>query len=456
MQREQLKSRLGFLLLSAGCAIGIGNVWKFPYMVGKHGGALFVVFYFIFLAVFALPIMSMELAVGRGSKLSPSQSFRKLEPAGSMWHIHGYVCWAASALLMAFYVPVTGWMLHYCYLTATGQLAGLSADAIAKGFGALLASPDIMLFWSLIVTALGCGVCAKGLNDGLENITKKLMLVLLALMLVLAAHGLTMSGAKEGLSFYLVPSLERMLEVGTITTLVGAMNQAFFTLSLGIGSMAIFGSYIGKEYSLLGESINIAILDTFVAITSGLIIFPACFTYNVDQAAGPSLIFITLPNIFANMPMGVFWGSIFFLFLSFAALSTVFAVFENVISCAMEELNWSRKKSSLINFFFLFIITLPCVYGFSSWTWDWLKPFGGSILDLEDFIVSNLALPLGSLVYAMFCVSRYGWGWDKYVEECNTGEGVKIPAGARFYLSYILPLLVVFVFCMGIYEKFAH
>lgn len=454
MQREQLKSRLGFILLSAGCAIGIGNVWKFPYMVGKHGGALFVMFYFIFLAIFALPIMTMEFAVGRASKLSPSQSFKKLEPAGTCWHIHGYVCWAASALLMAFYVPVTGWMLHYCYLTATGKLAGASAEAIGKGFGTLLGSPDIMLFWSLIVTALGCMVCAKGLNDGLEDITKKLMLVLLFLMFVLAGHGLTMAGAGAGLSFYMVPNLERLLEIGVVKTLVGAMNQAFFTLSLGIGSMAIFGSYIDKEHSLLGESINVAILDTFVAITSGLIIFPACFTYNVDQAAGPSLIFITLPNIFAHMPMGVFWGSIFFLFLSFAALSTVFAVFENIISCTMEELKLSRKKASFYNFFFLFLLTIPCIFGFSSWTWDWLKPFGGSILDLEDFLVSNLALPIGAMVYALFCVKRNGWGWDNYLAECNSGEGAKMPSWARFYLSYILPLLIFFVFIMGLYEKF--
>lgn len=454
MQREQLKSRLGFILLSAGCAIGIGNVWKFPYMVGKHGGALFVVCYFIFLAIFALPIMTMEFSVGRASKLSPSQSFKKLEPVGSFWHIHGYVCWAASSLLMAFYVPVTGWMLHYCYLTATGKLAGASVEAIGKGFGNLLASPEIMLFWSLIVTALGCMVCAKGLNDGLEDITKKLMLVLLFLMIVLAGHGLTMAGASAGLSFYLVPNLDHLLEVGVIKTMVGAMNQAFFTLSLGIGSMAIFGSYIDKEHSLLGESINVAILDTLVAITSGLIIFPACFTYNVDQAAGPSLIFITLPNIFAHMPMGVFWGSIFFLFLSFAALSTVFAVFENIISCTMEELKLSRKKASFYNFFFLFILTIPCIYGFTSWAWDWLKPFGGSILDLEDFLVSNLALPIGAMVYALFCVKRYGWGWDNYLAECNTGDGIKMPSCARFYLSYILPLLILFVFIMGIYEKF--
>lgn len=454
MQREKLNSRLGFLLLSAGCAIGIGNVWKFPYTVGRHGGAIFVAVYFLFLLILALPILTMELSVGRAAKASPSQAFRKLEPPGGYWHIHGIVCWLASILLMAFYVPVTGWMLHYVYLTATGKLSGISAEAIGATFGALLGDVNIMLGWGIFVTALGCLVCAIGLNDGLENITKKLMVILLVLMVVLAGHGMSMPGAKEGLSFYLIPNLDRMLEVGIINTIVGAMNQAFFTLSLGIGSMAIFGSYIDKSHSLLGESINIALLDTFVAITSGLIIFPACFTYHVDQAAGPSLIFITLPNIFAHMPGGIIWGSIFFLFLSFAALSTVFAVFENIISCTMESLNMNRKKASIITFVVISFGIIPCVLGFSQWAWPWLKVFGGSILDLEDFIVSNLCLPLGALIFCLFCTSRYGWGWDKYYEECNTGEGTKLPAYARAYFTYVLPVLAFIVFLCGIYDKF--
>lgn len=454
MQREQLKSRLGFILLSAGCAIGIGNVWKFPYMVGKHGGAIFVLFYFLFLIALALPILTTEFAVGRAAKASPTLSFNKLEPEGSHWHLHGYLCWLANFMLMAFYVPVTGWMLHYCYLTATGQLAGLSADLIGKSFGALLGNIPVMCFWAFLVTMLGCFVCAKGLNDGLENITKKMMLVLLVLMIVLAGHSLTMAGAKEGLEFYLVPNLDNMLKVGVVNTLVGAMNQAFFTLSLGIGSMAIFGSYIGREHSLLGESLNIALLDTFVAIVAGLIIFPACFTYHVDQAAGPSLIFITLPNIFAHMPMGVLWGSIFFLFLSFAALSTVFAVFENIISCTMDACQWSRKKASSVCFFIIFIMTIPCILGFTVCSGGWLKIFGGTVLDVEDFFVSNLCLPIGALVYTLFCVTRYGWGWDNYIAECNAGEGAKIPASSRFYITYILPMLAIAVFCFGIFEKF--
>ena len=454
MQREKLNTRLGFILLSAGCAIGIGNVWKFPYMVGKHGGAIFVAVYFLFLLIFALPILTMELSVGRASKASPSQAFKKLEPPGGLWHIHGFVCWFASIVLMAFYVPVTGWMLHYTYLTATGKMTGLSTEAIGACFGALLGDINIMLFWGVIVTALGCYVCAIGLNDGLENITKKLMGVLLVLMVVLAGHGMTMAGAKEGLSFYLVPNIDRMLEVGIIKTLVGAMNQAFFTLSLGIGSMAIFGSYIDKSRSLFSESVNIALLDTFVAITSGLIIFPACFTYQVDQAAGPSLIFITLPNIFAHMPGGVIWGSIFFLFLSFAALSTVFAVFENIISCTMESLDMSRKKASALSFVIIGLGIIPCILGFTVWAWPWLKVFGGSVLDLEDFFVSNLCLPIGALIFCLFCTSRYGWGWDGYLAECNTGEGAKLPNWTRFYISYILPVLSIIVFVVGIYEKF--
>lgn len=454
MQREKLNSRLGFILLSAGCAIGIGNVWKFPYMVGKHGGAIFVAVYFLFLFILALPILTMELSVGRAAKASPSQAFRKLESPGTSWHIHGVVCWLASILLMAFYVPVTGWMLHYTYLTATGQLLGLSTEAIGGCFGSLLGNINVMLIWSVFVAALGSWVCAIGLNDGLENITKKLMVVLLLLMVALAGHGLTMEGAKEGLAFYLVPNLDKMLEVGVVNTVVGAMNQAFFTMSIGIGSMAIFGSYIDKHHGLLGESVNIALLDTFVAVTSGLIIFPACFTYHVDQAAGPSLIFITLPNIFAHMPGGQIWGSIFFLFLSFAALSTVFAVFENIICCAMESLNISRKKASVLNFLVISLGIIPCVLGFTLWAWPWLKVFGGSILDLEDFIVSNLCLPLGALVFCLFCTSRYGWGWNNYFAECNTGDGMKLPSWTRYYISYILPILAIIVFLCGIYDKF--
>ena len=351
MERETFQSRLGFLLLSAGCAIGIGNVWKFPYMVGNNGGGIFVLFYLLFLAIMGVPILSMELAIGRGSKKSTVRAYGELEKKGQKWHIHGYVALIGNYLLMMFYTTVAGWMLHYFYMTATGKLSGLSADAVADQFTRMLADPGVMMFWMVLVVVIGVVICAGGLQNGLERVTKVMMIALLAIMVVLAINSFFMTGAKEGLKFYLVPDFGRMQEVGVVSTLVGAMNQAFFTLSLGIGAMAIFGSYIGKDHSLMGESVRVVVLDTFVAITAGLIIFPACFTYGVDQTSGPSLIFITLPNIFANMAMGRLWGSLFFLFMAFAALSTVLAVFENIICCGMELTGWNRQKSSLVNFF---------------------------------------------------------------------------------------------------------
>ena len=454
MERETLKSRLGFILLSAGCAIGIGNVWKFPYIAGQGGGGAFVLFYLIFLVILGLPIMTMEFAVGRASRKSPVRADQALEKPGQKWHIHGYFTLIGCYLLMMFYTTVAGWMLHYFYMTAVGKLAGLNAEQVAGKFTEMLASPATMTFWMVFVVVVSILVCAKGLQSGLERVTKGMMIALLLIMVVLAVNSLFMPGAKEGLSFFLVPDFARMQEVGVVNTLVSAMNQAFFTLSLGIGAMSIFGSYIGKEHSLLGESVRIVVLDTFVAITAGLIIFPACFTYHVDQTSGPSLIFITLPNIFANMSMGRLWGSLFFLFMAFAAMSTVLAVFENIICCGMELTGCSRKKSSLVNLVLIILLSMPCVLGYNQWAWDGFAVFGGAVLDVEDFLVSNLFLPLGSLVYLLFCVTRYGWGWQNYKKEVNTGKGLKVQDWMRGYLTYVLPLIVVFIFAFGLYDKF--
>ena len=398
--------------------------------------------------------MTMEFAVGRASRKSPVRAYQALEKPGQKWHIHGYFTLIGCYLLMMFYTTVAGWMLHYFYMTAAGKLAGLNAEQVAGKFTEMLASPATMTFWMVFVVVVGILVCAKGLQSGLERVTKGMMIALLLIMVVLAVNSLFMPGAKEGLSFFLVPDFTRMQEVGVVNTLVSAMNQAFFTLSLGIGAMSIFGSYIGKEHSLLGESVRIVVLDTFVAITAGLIIFPACFTYHVDQTSGPSLIFITLPNIFANMSMGRLWGSLFFLFMAFAATSTVLAVFENIICCGMELTGCSRKKSSLVNLVLIILLSMPCVLGYNLWAWDGFAVFGGAVLDVEDFLVSNLFLPLGSLVYLLFCVTRYGWGWQNYKKEVNTGKGLKVQDWMRGYLTYVLPLIVVFIFAFGLYDKF--
>lgn len=453
-ERERLGSRLGFILISAGCAIGIGNVWKFPYMAGQGGGGAFVLFYLLFLLILGLPIMTMEFAVGRASQKSPVKAYYALEKPGQKWHIHGYITLIGCYLLMMFYTTVAGWMLHYFYLTATGKFTGLDSDAVASQFNTMLSQPQVMGFWMVIIVIAGILVCSIGLQNGLEKVTKVMMISLLFIMVILAINSFFMDGAKEGLSFYLIPDFERMKEIGIIKTITGAMNQAFFTLSLGIGAMSIFGSYIGKERSLLGESLNIALLDTFVAITSGLIIFPACFTFHVDQTSGPGLIFITLPNIFNHIPMGKLWGSLFFIFMSFAAFSTILAVFENIISCGMELTGWSRKKSSFINAIAIILLSVPCILGYNLWSSDIFAVFGGAVLDFEDFLVSNLFLPLGSLVYLLFCTSRYGWGWKNFTTEANTGKGLKIQNWMRGYISYILPLIVLFIFFFGLYDKF--
>ena len=423
-------------------------------MAGQGDGGAFVLFYFIFLVILGLPILCMEFTVGRASQKSPVRAYQALEKPGNKWHIHGYFTLIGCYLLMMFYTTVTGRMLHYFYLTASGKFNGAGAEDVSDAFSEMLSSPGIMTFWMVLVVFIGIFVCIRGLQNGLERTTKVMMIALLAVMVILAANSFFMPGAKEGLSFYLLPDFERMQEVGVMNTLVGAMNQAFFTLSLGVGAMAIFRSYIGKEHSLLGESVRVVLLDTFVAITAGLIIFPACFTYNVDQTSGSSLIFITLPNIFANMNLGRLWGSLFLIFMSFAALSTVLAVFENIICCGMELTGCSRKKSGLVNLVLITALSLPCVLGYNLWSRDGFAVFGGAILDVEDFLVSNIFLPLGSLVYLLFCVTKYGWGWSNFKAEANTGEGLKMHDWMKPYLTYILPAIVLFIFVFGIYDKF--
>ena len=451
MQRERLGSRLGFILLSAGCAIGIGNVWKFPYITGLYGGGAFVLIYFLCLIIIGVPVLTMEFAVGRASQKSPVRLYQKLEPEGSKWHLHGYAALAGNYLLMMFYTSVAGWMLQYFVKTASGQFEGADAAGVETIFVKMLGEPVSMMIFMGIVVALGGLVCSRGLQNGLEKITKFMMLALLAIMVVLAVNSILLDGGAEGLRFYLLPDFDRMMEIGVGKVIVGAMNQAFFTLSLGIGAMAIFGSYIGKERSLMGEAVNVAVLDTFVAVTSGLIIFPACYAYGVQPDSGPSLIFITLPNIFNNIPMGRLWGSLFFIFMSFAALSTVFTVFENIMSCTMDLFGWTRKKTCLVNSILIFFLSLPCVLGFN--VWSGFQPLGPGtgVMDLEDFMVSNLLLPLGSLIYVLFCVTRYGWGWNKFVAEANEGIGLKVANWMRPYMTFVLPAIVLVIFLMGIF-----
>jgi len=454
--RESFQSRLGFILISAGCAIGIGNVWKFPYMVGQNGGGMFVLFYLLFLISVGVPIMTMEFAVGRASRKSSVQAFRILEPAGTRWHWSGYLGMAGNYILMFFYTTVSGWMLYYFYLFCTGRFsAGMDGAAVSSVFSDMLASPGTMLFWMLLVVVMGIAVCSLGLENGVERITKWMMLALLVLIVILAVHCLTLPGAGAGLKFYLVPSLARVREVGLFNVIVAAMNQSFFTLSIGIGSMAIFGSYLDKAHSLTGESIRIAALDTFVAIVAGLIIFPACFSFGVEPGSGPGLVFITLPNVFNAMAGGRVWGALFFLFLFFAALSTVIAVFENIIALGMDNFGWSRKKSSLLNFIVLAAGSIPCVLGFNLWAG--FTPFGAgsNVLDLEDFLVSNLLLPGGSLVYLLFCVKKRGWGFENFLAETNIGKGIKMPRWVSLWLNYGLPLVVLFLLLYGLWAKFA-
>lgn len=450
MKRESFKSRLGFLLVSAGCAIGIGNVWRFPYVTGQNGGGIFVLFYLIFLVIMGLPVLTMELAVGRASRKSAVLGYKALEKKGSKWHIHGWVAIFGCCMLMMYYTTVSGWMVTYFFKFLTGSFkSGMTTEDNAQAFSNLLGDPKQMAFWMILTVVVGFLVCSRGLQNGLEKISKFMMTALLLLIVVLAVHSLTLSNAAEGVKFYLVPNTEAVAAVGLKNVITAAMNQAFFTLSLGVAAMEIFGSYMGKDHTLAGEGVRICALDTFVAIMAGLIIFPACFSYNVEVNAGPSLIFITLPNVFINMSGGRIWGSLFFLFMTFASFSTVIAVFENIMSFCMDMFGWSRNKAALINCIVILIASLPCVLGYN--VWSNLHLIGGrDVLDSEDFIVSNLLLPIGSLIYLLFCVTKWGWGFEKYCEEANTGDGIKISKKLKPYFQFILPILIVFILIQGL------
>ena len=450
MKRESFQSRLGFLLVSAGCAIGIGNVWRFPYVTGQNGGGLFVLLYLIFLVIMGLPVLTMELAVGRASRKSAVLAYKALEKTGSKWHIHGWFAIFGCYILMMYYTTVSGWMLDYFVKFATGTFYhGMESSAAEGVFGTMLANPVEMGIFMVITVVLGFLVCSRGLQNGLEKISKYMMSALLILIVVLAVHSLTLSGAAEGLKFYLVPNLETVKEVGIGSVISAAMNQSFFTLSLGVAAMEIFGSYMSKDHALVGEGARICGLDTFVALLSGLIIFPACFSYGVEAGAGPSLIFVTLPNVFVNMAGGRVWGALFFLFMTFASFSTVIAVFENIMSFCMDMFGWSRKKAAFINCIILLIASLPCVLGYN--VWSNLHIIGArDVLDSEDFLVSNLLLPIGSLIYLLFCVTKWGWGADNYFEEVNTGSGIKMKKWLKPYFQFILPILILIILVQGL------
>lgn len=450
MKREGFQSRLGFILVSAGCAIGIGNVWRFPYVAGQNGGGVFVLLYLIFLLGMGVPVLTMELAVGRASRKSAVLGYQALEKPGSKWHIHGWFCILGCYMLMMYYTTVSGWMVSYFFKFAAGVFRpGMSAEESGAVFSELLASPGEMGIWMALTVILGFLVCSMGLRKGLERISKIMMSALLILIVVLAVHSILLSGASEGISFYLVPSLEKVKSVGITTVVTEAMNQSFFTLSLGIAAMEIFGSYMTKDNSLPGEAVRICALDTFVAIMSGLIIFPACFSYGVQPDAGPSLIFITLPNVFVNMAGGRIWGALFFLFMTFASFSTVMAVFENLISFCVDMFGLERKSAVLINGAIVLIASLPCVLGYN--IWSNLHLIGGrDVLDSEDFIVSNLLLPIGSLIYLLFCVTRFGWGFDRYMEECNQGEGLTFSKKLKPYFQFVLPVLIIVIIIQGL------
>ena len=451
MKRENFRSRLGFLLVSAGCAIGIGNVWRFPYVAGQYGGGYFVLFYLICLLIMGVPVLTMELAVGRASRRSAVLGYKALEKPGQKWHIHGWFCLLGCYLLMMYYTTVTGWMVSYFFKFLTGTFSdGMATEAVSAVFGSLLSSPGEMAIWTEIVVLAGFIVCSFGLQNGLERITKGMMLALLVLIVVLAVHSLTLSGAAEGMKFYLLPSVDSIKENGLGNVITAAMNQAFFTLSLGIAAMEIFGSYMGDEHRLAGESVRICALDTFVALMSGMIIFPACFSFNVEPNQGPSLIFDTLPNVFVNMAGGRLWGTLFFLFMVFASFSTVLAVFENIMAMCIDTFSWSRKKAAIVNGIVLAVASLPCVLGYNLWS-DLTFIGGRDVLDSEDFLVSNLLLPIGSLVFLLFCVSKWGWGFDKYLAEANKGEnGPKLPRWLKPYFQWILPILILVILIQGL------
>lgn len=454
MNRERFSSRLGFLLISAGCAIGLGNVWRFPYVTGKYGGAAFVLIYLFFLFVLGLPIMVMEFSVGRASQKSAALSFDILEKKGQKWHLYKYGAILGNYMLMMFYTTIGGWMFIYFFKTVSGEFSGLNSVEIQNVFSKMLENPVMMIISMIAVIIICFAICSKGLEKGVEKITKVMMLSLLVLMVILAIRSITLPESAKGLKFYLYPDFSKLKEYGIFETIFAAMGQAFFTLSLGIGAIAIFGSYIGKERRLTGEAISVTLLDTFVAIIAGLIIFPACFAFNIQPDSGPNLIFITLPNVFNSMSNGRIWGSCFFVFMSFAAMSTIIAVFENIISFSVDLTGCSRKKAVFVNFILITILSMPCVLGFN--ILSNITPFGegSTILDLEDFIVSSNLLPLGSIVYLLFCVSKFGWGWNNFMKEANTGTGIKFPKSVKFYVSFILPVIILIIFVQGYITKF--
>lgn len=455
--REHLKSRLGFILISAGCAIGVGNVWKFPWMVGQYGGGMFVLIYLIFLLIMGVPALTMEFAVGRAAQKSPAKIYDSLGYGKTPWKAHSIMAVLGNILLMMFYVPVSSWMVQYFLDMTTGDFVGVSgAEAIGNKFTSMLADPTAMIIISAIITIACFAICSAGVQKGIEKVSKVMMIALLAIMIILAVNSVFLPGAAEGLKFYLVPNFDAFVAQGPVKVIVAAMNQAFFTLSLGIGAMAIFGSYIGRDRALMGESINIALLDTLVAFTSGLIIFPACFAYGIDHTAnGPSLIFVTLPEVFNHIPyIGRICGVLFFLFMTFAALSTVLAVFENIISCTMDIFGWDRKKASLVDCILILVLILPCIFGFNVWSNISVDKIGG-IMDMEDFLVSNILLPLGALVFILFCTFKCGWGWKNFTDEANTGKGLKVKPWMRWYMTIILPIIIILIFAIGLMDKFA-
>lgn len=448
MERENFKSKLGFILVSAGCAIGIGNVWRFPYVTGQNGGGIFVLLYLLFLVIIGIPVLTMELAIGRASKKSAVLAYKKLEKPKSKWHIHGWFCILGCYLLMMYYTPVSGWMLSYFFKFATGTFeSGMTAEQVGNVFSNLMSNPVEMIIWMAVMAITGFFVCSKGIQNGIEKVSKVMMILLLALIIILAINSLTLSGATEGIKFYLVPDLEKVQSIGIGHIITSAMSQAFFTLSLGIASMEILGSYMTREKTLPSESIKICILDTFVAITAGLIIFPACFSYGVEPNQGPALIFVTLPNVFVNMAGGRIWGTLFFMFMTFACFSTVIAVFENLISFCIDMFNMSRTKSVIINAIIMLIGCLPCIFGFN--LLSGFNILGKGVLDIEDFAVSNILLPVGAFLYSLFCSTKFGWGFDGYLKECNQGEGIKFPRFFKPYIKYVLPVLVLIVFISG-------
>ena len=448
MERENFKSKLGFILVSAGCAIGIGNVWRFPFVTGQNGGGIFVLLYLLFLVIMGIPVLTMELAIGRASKKSAVLAYKALEKPKSKWHIHGWFCILGCYLLMMYYTPVSGWMLSYFFKFATGTFeSGMSSEQVSNVFSNLMSNPTEMIIWMAIMAIAGFFVCSKGIQNGIEKVSKVMMILLLALIIILAVNSLTLSGAMEGVKFYLVPDFDKVNSIGIGHIITSAMSQAFFTLSLGIASMEIFGSYMTREKTLPSESIKICVLDTFVAITAGLIIFPACFSYGVEPDQGPALIFVTLPNVFVNMAGGRIWGTLFFMFMTFACFSTVIAVFENLISFSIDMFNFSRTKAVIINAIIMLIGCLPCIFGFN--ILSGFNIFGKGVLDIEDFVVSNLLLPVGAFLYSLFCSTKFGWGFENYLNECNQGSGIKFPKFIKPYVKYVLPILVLIVFISG-------